>query len=172
MKGSVPTCHLGYIQAIRQKKLTKLSYSLFEFIKLSSTSASLCKDGLLIQIMFGACIPYKTIIRGCTIGWWEENVYRNRCKMKINLLSIITSTSCIWLQVIYDYWIMRVVWWYKKTIFMISKKLWNCYKNIWAFCYRKSKVSMVSIASVKHKRHLALRMYVIKNLMQFWRKEI
>ena len=41
MKGSVPTYHLGYIQAIRQKKLTKLSYSLFEFIKLSSTSASL-----------------------------------------------------------------------------------------------------------------------------------
>ena len=42
MKSSVPTCQLGYIQAIRQKKLTKLSYSTFEFIKLPSISASLC----------------------------------------------------------------------------------------------------------------------------------
>ena len=32
------------MQAIKQKKLTELSYSTFEFIKLPSISASLCPD--------------------------------------------------------------------------------------------------------------------------------
>ena len=56
MKQSVPTCQLGYMQAIKQKKLTKLSYSTFEFIKLPSISASLCDVAILA--VFGGYFGY------------------------------------------------------------------------------------------------------------------
>ena len=64
MKWGVPTCQLGYIQAIRQKKLTKLSYSTFEFIKLPSNSASLCDLEANKDYQAGIFIAVNTKITG------------------------------------------------------------------------------------------------------------
>ena len=101
----------GNIQVMRQKKLTKLSYSTFEFIKLLSISASLCATVVMgaehnfvghsnienYEVFHSSCV--KSSAHAIIVSWVPSSWNVNETVHKLALLGLfshpIQKSNCL-----------------------------------------------------------------------------